>query len=82
MADIHKKIAAARRLRALTQAQVANHINCSLRSYQRIESGRKDPTVEQLERIAHALSCTSEDLLHFDLDADRLSNVKPSIGQK
>jgi transcriptional regulator with XRE-family HTH domain len=73
MTDIHKKIAAVRRLRCLTQAQVCARAFCSLRTYQRIEAGKKKPTVEQLECIAQAFCCTFDELWHFDLGADRLS---------
>jgi transcriptional regulator with XRE-family HTH domain len=52
MNDIHKKIKAVRAIRNLNQADVAKDGLFSLKTYQRIESGEKDPTESEINRIA------------------------------
>lgn len=62
MPDLHKNLKALRLQRGLTQARVAELSNISLRTYQRIESGKTSPTVEQAEQIARAVRVSFADL--------------------
>ncbi len=46
----------------LTQKDVADEADLSLRFYQDLESGKKRPSLETVEKIAHALSMKLSDL--------------------
>lgn len=67
MDNLNKKIKAVRIIRQLRQVDVAAKALFSIRTYQRIESGKKDLTEHEIARVAKALGCTSEELRLFDL---------------
>lgn len=62
-----------RSLRGLSQAQLAKDSKLSQATIAQIESGRKDPSVQALRQIAHALDTeiaglfTGDDIFVFDL---------------
>ena len=64
---LHKRFLAnlrARRLElGLTQADVADRLGIAQPSYAAIESGRRNPGLDVVERVALALDCDSADLL-------------------
>jgi transcriptional regulator with XRE-family HTH domain len=74
MTDIHKKIAAIRRLRRLSQEELAERSHLSLRTYQRLESGHGSLHMIQMGTLAAALECSVEDILHFNLEENRFSD--------
>ncbi len=56
------RLAAARRAAKLTQREMGEAINRTLRHYQQIEYGTANPTAEQLGILAHTLGVTIDDL--------------------
>lgn len=62
-----------RSLRGVSQAQLAHDSKLSQATIAQIESGRKDPSVQALRQIAHALDTeiaglfTGDDIFVFDL---------------
>ena len=68
MLNIHKNIIAVRRKRKLSQAQAADLVNISLRTYQRIESGETALNFDYLSRLANGFQCSIDDILNFNLE--------------
>ena len=50
--SVKLKLRELRKSRRLTQAQVAEGINCSAATYSRYENGTRQPSIEVLERLA------------------------------
>jgi len=71
MPTLQEKIRAVRLLRGLTQPQVAELAHLHLRTYQRIESGTSAVTENMLEALAAVFNCTTDDIRHFDLEANQ-----------
>lgn len=42
-----------RKRKNLTQKEVAEHLGCALLTYQRYESGERDPSIDDLKKISH-----------------------------
>ena len=83
MDDLYKKIKAARTHRCLKQVETAERALLSLKTYQRIESGEKDPTETEVSRIAAAFGCTAGELRNFDLESNQFpSMAKPQEAEK
>ena len=68
MPDIHKKITAIRKIRKLTQLEVAERAHVNLNTYQRIEAGASPVTDDVLQNIAEALQCSMNDIRNFNLE--------------
>lgn len=54
----------------LTQKDVADEADLSLRFYQDLESGKKTPSLETVEKIAHAHSMKLSDLCRIIEETD------------
>lgn len=54
-----------RKLRNLTQAELASMFNIGYKTYQNYENGRTSPTMEQAAQLARYFNCTIGEL--FDL---------------
>lgn len=54
----------------LTQKDVADEADLSLRFYQDLESGKKRPSLETVEKIAHALSMKLSELCRIIEETD------------
>lgn len=62
--EIHKKIALARKKKGLTQEQLAEMTNITVRTIQRIENGKNIPRTFTIKTIATALGCTFDELVN------------------
>ena len=60
------RIAERRRLAKVTQAELAERVNCTTETISRMERGRTLPSLTSLERIARALGCELHDFLYED----------------
>lgn len=56
------KIKAARLAAGLTQIQLAEAVGCTQKDISRWESGKHEPSISTLKRIAQALKCSMDDL--------------------
>ena len=54
----------------LTQKDIADEANLSIRFYQDLESGKKTPSLETVEKIAHAHSMKLSDLCKIIEETD------------
>lgn len=64
----------------LTQAQLAERVNCASNYMSLIEQGKKFPSPTMLEKIAAALGIESYELFHGpDADASALSEIKAEL---
>ena len=61
--DLGPNIAAARRGRRLSQAELASRCGLSPAQVSYFELGRRRPTLDQALRLAHALACSVQRLL-------------------
>jgi transcriptional regulator with XRE-family HTH domain len=65
--ELHKRFTANVRRRrltlGLTQLQVAEELGISQPSYAAIETGRRNPGLDVVEKVAKALDCEAADLL-------------------
>jgi len=61
--DLNERIKGARDARGLTQAEVAREIGLSRLTYINIESGEKNPTLEQIYKICDVLKISARELL-------------------
>jgi transcriptional regulator with XRE-family HTH domain len=61
--DLNERIKKARESRSLTQAEVAHEVGLSRLTYINIESGSKNPTVEQIYKICDVLKISPRELL-------------------
>jgi len=64
--QLGKRIADLRRLRALTQEQLAEAVGCSVEFISLVERGVNSPSVAGLEKFAEALRVTPRDLFTFE----------------
>lgn len=81
MQTIPKKIKNIRELRNFTQEYMAQQLGMTQAGYSRIESGKTDVSLSQLNKIAEVLEVSLEDLLTFDNQKffNSFNNVKDSI---
>lgn len=59
----HKRLAALRKEKSMTQQEVADAINIARATYAQYEIGRREPDYETLKKIAHLLNCTTDYLI-------------------
>lgn len=75
MSNIHeilgKKIQSFRKKRGLTQLQLAEMANLSLKHLGEIERGRGNPTLESLHSLSVSLGVSLKEL--FDVETDKLT---------
>jgi transcriptional regulator with XRE-family HTH domain len=71
MNNIGDKIRKIRDLKGLSQENMAEMLGLSLPTYAEIERGKKDVTLNRLEKIAETLGVTLNDIMNFN---DRISN--------
>jgi transcriptional regulator with XRE-family HTH domain len=64
MLNINDKIKEFRTLRGLSQKEIALNVGIDQAQYSRIESGKVEPTLSSLEKIAEALNIKITDLLN------------------
>ncbi|WP_316818029.1 helix-turn-helix domain-containing protein [Pedobacter nyackensis] len=76
--EIHKRIALARKRTGLTQEQLADLTNVTVRTIQRIESGKTIPRIFTIKSIATALGITFDELAN-DLQNDDSLNATSFI---
>ncbi len=62
IAQVGRRIAALRRLRGLTQEQLASHAGVSVKYLQRVEGGRENLTIRSLARLSSLLNVEVRDL--------------------
>ncbi|MFT3946550.1 MAG: helix-turn-helix transcriptional regulator [Agriterribacter sp.] len=74
--ETHKKNALARKKKGLTQEQLADITNITVRTIQRIESGKSIPRAFTIKTIASALGCSFEELAGGFHDNNALDNYK------
>ncbi len=67
--QLGQRIATLRRLRALTQEQLAETIECSVEFVSLVERGVNAPSVAGLEKFAKALKVNVRDLFTFEKKA-------------
>lgn len=72
--EIHKKIALARKKKGLTQDQLAEMTNITVRTIQRIENGKNIPRTFTIKTIATALGCTFDELANQFQNGSTLEN--------
>ncbi len=72
--EIHKKIALARKKKGLTQAQLAEMTNITVRTIQRIENGKNIPRAFTIKSIATALGCNFDELANQSQNGGTLEN--------
>ena len=68
MNDLSKKLKAKRKLQGLSQTQLAQQVGITQAFLAEIESGRKRPSIEVLEKLCDALSCSADYLLGLSDD--------------
>lgn len=61
--DIKESLRKYRKEKGLTQLELADNIGVSLRTIQRYEIGKRNATIEALQKIADALEISLSDLL-------------------
>ncbi len=66
--QLGKRIADLRRLRPLTQEQLAEAVGCSVEFISLVERGVNSPSVAGLEKFAEALRVKPRDLFVFELE--------------
>lgn len=64
--QLGRRIAQLRRLRSLTQEQLAEAVDCSVEFISLVERGVNAPSVSGLEKFAAALNVAVRDLFKFD----------------
>lgn len=74
--EVYQKIINARKLKGLTQEQLADISNVTVRTIQRIESGESTPRAYTLKAIATALDINFEELVTNGESNESLSNSK------
>ena len=75
--ELYQKIVNTRKQKGLTQEQLADLSNITVRTIQRIESGESNPRAFTLKAIASVLDISFEELA-TDNDGDNLSNSTDS----
>lgn len=63
MNDLSKKLKAKRKLEGLSQTQLAQQVGITQAFLAEIESGRKRPSIEVLEKLCDTLGCSADYLL-------------------
>ena len=63
MNDLSKKLKAKRKLQGLSQTQLAQQVGITQAFLAEIESGRKRPSIEVLEKLCDRLGCSADYLL-------------------
>lgn len=63
MSDYGSRIKETRKLRGLTQQEVADAAGMSVMTIRRYESGERTPNIESLRKIAGAMGCSVADII-------------------
>lgn len=81
--EVGALIAARRKARGLTQAQVAEAINVEKETISRIETGAISPTLIRLKQLSQTLGCSLGDLLrhHSDKVEDQAATLAEMMGE-
>lgn len=72
--ELYQKIVTARKQKGLTQEQLADLVNVTVRTIQRIENGGSTPRAYTLKTIATALGLNFEELVANNDTNDTLRN--------
>ncbi len=64
--QLHEKIRKLRELRGKTQLEMAEILDLTQSNYSKIENGKLDITIKQLEKLAGFLELTIEDIIGFN----------------
>jgi transcriptional regulator with XRE-family HTH domain len=79
--NIGERIKAARKTKDISQQDVADKIGMNRVQYNRIETGKSEPTVPTLERIAEALDISVIDFFSNEATAD-INSYSKSLVEK
>ena len=66
------KLAKIRKEKEMTQSEVAEKCNLKLPAYNHYETGRREPNLDTLKKLASALEVTVDELLEDDDDEGRV----------
>ena len=66
------KLAEIRKEKKMTQTEVAEKCNLKLPAYNHYETGRREPNLETLKKLATVLECTVDELIGDDDDEGRV----------
>lgn len=72
-----QKIKYHRKLAALTQEEVAGRAHLAVPTYQKLEKGEGNPTIDTLEAIANALGCSVADIYSGEPDVAMIRRPIP-----
>lgn len=73
-----EKIKEIRERRGFSQKEVAEKIGVACSTYSLYESGKREPDVEKIKKIAKALEVSGDDLLDIDISYEPLSLILDS----
>lgn len=77
MALNNKILKELRKSKKLTQTELANQLNISQKSYSNWESGKSEPTLDNIVKLAHILNTTTDELLGRQINfGDTILNKK------
>ena len=79
--DIGKRIKSARKAKGLTQKQLAEAVGVVTGTIQQYELGKRQPRIEQIEKIAEILGVSLSDLIGFSefLEDSQRAHIKNKI---
>jgi len=78
----HEKIKQLRLERGLSQIELANKIGVAKSTYSLYESGKREPDVLKIKKIAAALNTTGDELLGTSIKNNELSKEAMSLAEK
>ena len=79
MNEMSKKLKQKRKQQGLTQAQLSNRVGITQAFLAEIESGRKRPSIEVLEKLCDTLGCSADYLLGIARTRHYTSLKQPSL---
>jgi len=75
MIDISQRLKQLRNIKGLSQKQVANEIGVDQGQYSRLESGKVEPTLSSLQKIADVFDISLSELLRDNSDLGEEINL-------
>lgn len=80
--DIAEQIKKVRKEKGLSQQEVADRLSMNRVQYNRIETGKSDPTMNILQRIAAVLEINVVEFFEADRDGTEVNSVNEPLLQK
>lgn len=80
MNGIHRKIKHTRLVRELTQADIADRMAVSLKTYQNFENGLTKLDVDRLKQVAEILNVSVDDLINAEDNGVFIAEIKENQG--